>query len=223
MFSNFFNMLDDPHNEGMQFGMLDTTQKPPPQDDYNFGKKGKSQEEGRTRNPLGVSDQTMDNLREYMTKKIEELTKELTGSENKSIDEQKAERERVNKIFEEYQKEINQLKVSSRDGQGDPNSNTLIEFLKKRDDKIKLDKEVKQLDTNEHFKNARTERIMRQEILVAKLQQGAMNNNARLANDNRRTAGKVMQNRRLDHVPARGKPIVLPMNSISFNMGVGTS
>ena len=216
------------NDEGTEFLFTDTAKTgitpPPAYDDFNYGKKSKSQEEGRTGtgNPLGVSDQTMETLKDFMKTKLEtEFNNYMNNTDTKDKDELKAERERFEAMKAEHEAEVNKKKTAPGDGKDDP-SYSLIEFLKKRDAKAAQQNEVKQLDDNEHFKNARTQRMMRQEILVAKLQQGAMNNNARLSNANRRTAGKVLQNRRLDHVQSRGKPMVSPMNAISFNMGVGT-
>jgi len=193
-------------------------------DAYNPGKKSKSQPDGKTRsqNIFNIPDENMEQFKDYMAGQAKELAEALKDKYMKT-DEKKAEEEKAKELLEKAKKDANKKSTSAGDGGVDPTAHTIIEFLKKRDQQAMKKQELKQLDDNQHFINAREERIFRQRILNAKLQEGDMANAARLAVANRRKTAAVMQNRRLDHIQSKGEPIILPMNTISHNMAVGTS
>lgn len=231
MFANFPNIADLIPNEDeprFLFNQKDTgtttDTTTDTTDDFNLGKKTKSQPDGQQarRNIFNIPDENIDQFKEYMTAQAKELAEALKDKVMKS-DDTKAEEEKAKELLKKMKEEANKKSTAAGDGGVDPTAHSIIKFLKKRDEQMMQKQKLKDLDDNQHFINARDERIMRQQILEAKLQEGGMANAARLAAANRRKTMAVMQNRRLNHVQSKGEAIILPMNTISHNMAVGTS
>lgn len=190
------------------------TAPPPTKEQYSNAREG---------NIWGLSDEAVENVSKYAKKQmeilIEALRKRCSNEGEQCPTDEKIKEMAAQQLIKDLEAKVN--KVKENDPDKDPGNGSLIEFLKRRDQAIQNKTQERDIDDDKHFQTARQIRMMKQERLKLEMANGNLYTMARIANRQNITANKVLQNRRLNHIPARGESFVSPMNSISFNMSVG--
>ena len=190
----------------------------------SYGNKMHNEKKIDVRDRFKIPEQQKHNLLVFTEDRLKKLNDQLEerARRKKTTTVELMEEAETQEILDELRAGLNvKSKVATGSPFGDPGAQTLIDWELKKSRLASKRQQLNHVDTRSNYMQGREIREQRQAILGAKLQQGEMNGFARVANQNMETTRKVIGINSLSHVKGKGTRLLMPMNSISFDMGVG--